>query len=361
MLLLVISFIAALSASGFASVENCPRNVVARKIEEYFSLESRKRGFSGAILIAREGRSLLEMGFNYADRERRIANTANTKFAIGSITKQFTAAAILQLVERGKVSLKDPVVKHLSDSKLNRTVTIENLLTHTSGISDYVELPDVRRILASEDPFPKILAGVMREGLGFPPGAEFEYSNTNYVFLGEIIRMVSGLSYDAYLAENLLAPARMSESGVLHFDRNPSLFAVGYTFERPGQFRPVAASEYEDLSRVPADGGMYSTVRDLFLWHKALKAGRVISLDSLSERNRPRLESYGFGVTNLKMSGKAALTHSGIINGFESYYVDFPKENAIIILLGNREDTSREDGTFKQVAAQVANRLFCGK
>ncbi len=202
---------------------------LAPKFTEYMEAQERVSRFTGAVLVARDGKVLFARGYGMANLEHSIPNSPSTKFRLGSITKQFTAAAILQLQEKGKLSVQDPVCKYVPDCPAAwAPVTIHHLLTHTSGIPNFTSFPDYLKTMMIASPPEKSLERFRDKPLEFTPGEKFNYSNSGYVLLGFILEKAAGQNYDEYLRANIFAPLGMNASG---YDWNSTVLhgrASGY-------------------------------------------------------------------------------------------------------------------------------------
>lgn len=304
--------------------------------DAFLAREAAASRFSGAVLVARQGRILLKKGYGLADRELGLANTPQTRFHIASLTKQFTAMAILQLQERGKLKVTDRISSHLAGCPPAwRDITIEHLLTHTSGLVDYFELQG--QGAPPEQPVsPGEIVGLFRNRpLLFAPGSRHSYSNSGYVILGQIIEQASGESYASWIERNILAPLGMA-STTYRPSCLPGSCAVGY--ETAWVRAPNA-----DLSIGYAAGGLCSTVEDLYLWDQALYTTRLCSQASLDSMFASRVKvaenvwcGYGWFIRNI--SGRRRLAHSGLLYGYSGIIARFPAERATIILLSNLEN-----------------------
>ena len=297
----------------------------------------REHQFSGAVLVERDGRVLMQGGFGLADAARHLPDTATTRFRIGSLTKQFTAVAILQLQDEGRLRATDPACRFLSSCPAAwRRVTVAELLTNSSGIPDYVSLPGYSRLSRQHLTPAQIAALVASEPLLFRPGTRWSYSNTGYVLLGMIVTRVSGLSYAAFLTRHVFAPLRMRDTG---YDVNnpPPGHATGYA----GWQQPAP---YIDMSVPYAAGALYSTTADLSRWDDALTGDgpRIVRPATLLEMFRPRIQVapgdpgegwYGYGWF-IDENG-TEYDHDGLINGFASVNAIFPAARAEIIVLSN--------------------------
>jgi CubicO group peptidase (beta-lactamase class C family) len=301
---------------------------------------------NGTALVAREGNVVTARGYGLANMEWDIPNTPDTKFRIGSMTKQFTALIILQLAHEGKLQLEDPITKHVPDypAESGDKITIHHLLTHTSGIPGYTELPEFWTEM-SRDPyepeeFVEVFSGLE---LQFEPGTSWTYSNSGYFLLGVIIEKVTGKTYEAALLERVLRPAGMSDSGYDHPRKIIPKRASGYGRSAMAYHH----AEYLDMTLPYSAGAMYSTVGDLLKWERALTSDMLLPPEMKDLLVKPHVESgqadyfYGYGVMirelSIDESGKAVQTveHGGGINGFSSYLLMIPEDELLIVLLCN--------------------------
>lgn len=300
--------------------------------------------FNGSLLVVEHGKVIYEKGFGLANMEWGIPNRSNTKFRIGSITKQFTAMLVLQLVEQGKIKLDEPIQTYLPDypSPTGEKITIHQLLSHSSGIKDYTSLPGFRnggsQGPVTPDDLIKMFAGLP---LGFDPGEKFAYSNSGYIVLGKIIEKVSGQSYAQCLQDNIFAPLKMVNSG---YDNNSVLLrnrASGYQ-KSGGHY--VNASHI-DMDAAYAAGALYSTVKDLLLWDRALYSDQLLSPQSMALLFANQIPihknaSYGYGwyvgdVPNLTKHALRVVQHGGNLPGFVTRISRMPEDRNLIVLLNN--------------------------
>jgi CubicO group peptidase (beta-lactamase class C family) len=306
-----------------------------------------------AVLIAKKGEVLLEKGYGTTNIELNVPMQAGMVFRIGSITKQFTAVAILQLFEQGKIALTDSIQKFIKDFRFKgKTITIENLLTHTSGIKGYEEidakLPNPMRI----DFFPKtVIDSIDRLSLEFEPGTRYNYSNSNYFILGYIIEKVSGLSYPQYLRDNLFKPAGLSST---YYESHTEIIpnrASGYSLADGKYWN----TDFISMSLVYGAGALRSTVADLYKWHKALYEGKLLKKETFLKAIKPytladgKPIEYGYGLFNKTQSGINSIGHGGAIDGFRAVEMYYPKEDLFISLLCNSE-TADFERFFQRVA-----------
>src|SRR5688572_29977769 len=237
----------------------------ARKIDEVLSAANKYHLFNGSVLVSENGKVIHKKGYGQANMEWNIPNAPDTKFRLGSITKQFTSALILQLVDEGKVKLDGKLSDYLPAYRkdIGDKVTVHQLLTHTSGIPSYTGLPgffaNVSRNPYKVEDFVKQYAS---NDLEFEPGSKFSYNNSGYFLLGAIIEKVTGKSYEQALKENVFEPLGMKNTGYDHFDTLIEKRATGYQKTANGFIN----APYLDMSIPYAAGSLYSTVEDLYLW-----------------------------------------------------------------------------------------------
>lgn len=309
------------------------------KITTYLE-QSEINGFSGAVLVAKNDSIIVNKGFGMADKENNISNSPNTVFDICSVTKQFTAAAILKLVENNKLNLEDPISKYfddLPDDKKN--ITIHQLLTHTAGFNH-----------GNTDDFdlsPKevYFSGLFHSKLLFQPGTQYKYSNEGYSILGRIIELVSGQNYESYVNKNLFQPSGMQRTGYLMPDWDKETIANEYMFNVTNEGSHIAhyKQDREIARTLIANGGINSTNNDMYKWYQALNSNKILSQESIQKLTAPYVAeyednsshyAYGWAIFKSKR-GTKVITHNGF-NGITYYeFVWFPEENAVILLASN--------------------------
>ena len=315
----------------------------AGKIDQLISLYNKYGQFNGSALVADNGKVIYQKGVGLANMEWNIPNTSETKFRLGSITKQFTATLILQLVEQGKIKLDGKLIDYLPDYRQDTgaKITIHNLLSHTSGIPSYTSLPGFftnvsRNPFAVDDFIKKYASG----DLEFEPGTRFVYSNSGYFLLGAIIEKVTGKPYEQALRENIFDPLGMKNTGYDHWGAIIGKRATGYT-KTP---RGYETAPYLDMSIPYAAGSLYSTVEDLYLWDQALYGEKILSAKSKELMFKPNLSNYGYGFVMTKATlgpptklAVPVIQHNGGINGFSTVIVRMVGEKRLIVLLDNTE------------------------
>lgn len=287
--------------------------------------------FSGAVLVAVDGKAIFRQGFGFADRAQRIPNTPETRFRTGSIGKQFAAAATLQLAERGKLGLDDPISSHYDKSPAAWSkITLRHLLSMRSGIFNLTNLPDFDDRLRNEHSIDEVIGLTRDMPLRFEPGSRFEYSNSGYTVIGHVIENLSGQSYGAYLRDNVFTPLGMRNSGY-EDEAAARTLAKGYVIEG-GEWK-IAPSI--SMSVVRAAGATYSTVDDLLKWEQALGSGKLLNPDSTQAMFTNYGNGYGFGWSMSERLGYRVQMHSGGIFGFHTILCRYPDDKVTIIVLAN--------------------------
>jgi len=332
-ILTALLFILAVQSSVMAKTK-------VEKMDELMGLYHKYGQFSGSVLVAESGKVIFKKSYGYANKEWKIKNKPNTKFRIASITKQFTAMLIMQMVEQGKIKLEGKISDYLPDYRedTGKQVNVHQLLTHTSGIPSYTSqqnfFKDTSRDRYSVKDFvEKFCSG----DLEFEPGEKFAYNNSGYFLLGAIIEQVSGKSYDAVLKEKIFTPLGMNDSGYDHNDKIIENRASGYQKKIHGFIN----APYLDMSLPYAAGAIYSTVEDLNRWDQALFGEKLLSgkYKKLMFTNHKDGYAYGWGVLDFEFENpeeKIKMTsHSGGINGFSTYIARYPEDNNSVILLNN--------------------------
>jgi CubicO group peptidase (beta-lactamase class C family) len=288
--------------------------------------------FMGAVLVAKDGKIVLSKGYGSANLEWNIPDTPTTKFRLGSMTKQFTAAAILLLEERGKLKVEDPVKKYIADAPAAwDKVTIYNLLTHTSGIPSFTGFPEYHAMEATPMTPEKLVALFRDKPLEFQPGEKWNYSNSGYVLLGYLIEKISGQTYQNFVQQNFFTPLSMNDSG---YDVNAAIIprrAAGYTPSREG----IHNAGYIDMTIPFSAGALYSTTEDLLKWEQGLLGGRVLQPTSLKKMTTPFKQDYGFGLFVEDVGGHKRIAHDGGIEGFNTSMAYYPDDKLTVIALSN--------------------------
>jgi len=305
---------------------------LAQRLDAFVETQTKSAGFSGAVLVAKDGKVVLSKGYGLANAEWDIPNTPQTKFRLGSITKQFTAAAILLLQEQGKLSVQDAVCKYVDPCPAAwQPITVHNLLTHTSGIPNFTSFPDYLPTMTQPSPPEKTLERFRDKPLDFETGSRYSYSNSGYVLLGYILEKVAGVSYDKFVTENVFRPLGMNDTG---YDWSTTIIkrrASGY--ERPGG--ELQNARYLDMTIPHAAGSLYSTVEDLYKWDRALRDRKLLSAASYQAMFKPFRNNYAYGWIVQERDGRQIIGHGGGINGFATSIQRFPGDDACVVVLTN--------------------------
>jgi CubicO group peptidase (beta-lactamase class C family) len=305
---------------------------VRARLEQVANSYTANNAFMGAVLVTDGDRVLLDKGYGMAVLEWNISNTPNTKFRLGSVTKQFTAALVLLMQQDGKLNINDPVSKYLPDTpKTWEKITLANLLGHTSGIPNFTSFKEFGAWAASAHTWNEEYAFFKDKPLDFEPGTKFSYSNSNYEVLGGIVEKVSGKKYGDLLRERIFAPLGMNDSGLDSDDLILPKRAEGYTPEPKGMM--VARSE--SMSVPFSAGSIYSTTGDLLKWEHGLFDGKLLSADSLKALITPGKGDYGLGVMIHNEDGVKVVEHGGGIEGFNSNLIYVPDKRICVVVLAN--------------------------
>lgn len=314
------------------------------KIDKLVSAYSEYEQFNGSILVAEKGAVIYKKGFGSANMEWNIPNQPDTKHRLGSITKQFTAMAILQLVQQGKLKLDVPVSTYLPDypKKNGEQITIHHLLTHTSGTPNLTAFPNFFKDISPNTYSPtELVKNFADSALQFKPGEKFAYSNSGYILLGAIIEKVTGKSYEQVVQENIFTPLKMNNTGYDH--HGPLLKNRASGYEKNG--RTYVNSNYIDMSVPYAAGSLYSTVEDLYLWDQALYTEKLLPKKYMDMLFAKHIQSskgyYGYGwfmgemlIGNTKEKVQTT-GHGGGIDGFNTLITRIPSEQSLVVILNN--------------------------
>ncbi len=308
-----------------------------------------------AAIVVHKGKVIYKKAIGMADMELNVPLQPDMIFRIGSITKQFTAVAILQLVEQGKLSLQDDIKKYMPELPFKETITVEQLLNHTSGIKSYTNKPDFVGKMRTDMKPMEVIQLTTNDTLEFKPGTKWNYNNTGYVMLGYIIEKITGQTYEAYVQQNLFAPAGMSNSYYGSESKIIKNRAKGY--EKEGtQFQH---SDYISMTLPYAAGSLLSTVEDLWKWNKALYSYKLIKKESVDKAITPYIlpdgtsTRYGYGLSLSKVQSSNAIEHGGGIPGFLTDAIYLPKEDVFAAVFTNCDCKGPDDITAKLAAVAI--------
>ena len=328
--------------------------------------------FSGTVLVAQMGNVILNKGYGLANREWDIPNTTTTKFAIGSISKTFTAMAIMILQERSQLNVQDSICSYIIDCPISwHSITLHHLLTHTSGIKEYNNLyyqPQINIDPCKEYKPEEFISFFKDLPLDFEPGDHFQYSNSGYYLLGIVIEKVSGESYDGFIQKYILQPLSMTESG---YDQGNIIIknhASGYSY-RNGQ-----DIDYDclDVSQKYSAYGLYSTVGDLYKWDQSLYNTQLVSINTIKmiftsyvplpiDFDRGLLgkdSSYGYGWGILERYGQRVYEHAGEVPGFTSVITRYPDNKVTVIILSNNDPTTKGFIDPEYISKEIESIIF---
>jgi CubicO group peptidase (beta-lactamase class C family) len=314
------------------SILTCNAQDLGKRIDFLIEKAVKINRFNGSVLVCKAGKIVYEKAYGYQDADKHISNTSNTIYQIGSTTKEFTAAVILKLAEQGKLSLEDKLSKYFPAYKRGNEITIKHLLTHTSGI--YEILRDHTAFNESAEPrsIARTLSYFINKPLDFDPGTQYSYCNSGYILLGLIIEKVTGKPYQVVVRNFILKPLKMEHTGFDFAGLKNADKAMGYT--KYTQKIKEESVPWDSTATFSA-GSLYSTVGDLYLWHKGLLNYKVYSKASLETATTPYLAGYGLGCWIDTLYQKKIVSHGGNILGFTGYFGRIQEDDACVIILNN--------------------------
>ena len=316
---------------------------ISKKLDAHLNRMVQK-GYSGAVIVAKGGEIILRKGYGYANRENKQPVTPETVFTIGSISKQFTGAAIVKLEMQGKLHVTDTIDKYLPDVPGDKKgITLHQLLTHTAGMPD--ALGDDFDTSATREAFLRL---AMKSKLRSKPGNKHAYSNVGYSLLGMIIEKVSGMGYEAYLRQHLFEPVGMMHTGYFLPKFKPDSLAVGYRNDKPwGTVLGHPMLEDGPCWHLRANGGIHSTIGDMYKWHLALLGTEILSDEAKKKYFAPHVNEgfgdsfYGYGwVTFTTPRGTKLLAHNG---GNSIFSADFRRYVDEDVMIFHATNTSKYD------------------
>lgn len=308
-------------------------------LDAYMNAWVKAEQFSGTVLVAHDGKPILNKGYGMANCELGVKNSRDTVYQIASLTKAFTAAAVLLLQERGKLDIGKPISAYLDNCPETwQAITVRHLLTHTSGIPNYTNLPDNLDKVGLRQTDAEIIARVINLPLEFSPGTQFHYCNSGYHLLGMIIARVAGKSFADYLQENIFIPLGMTHSSLGSNKRILPNRAAGYIVEDG----VLVNARYCELAPLHAEGGICSTTGDMLLWDQALYTDKLLSRQSREAMFTPFQGTYGYGWNITKLFDHREMRHSGLNLGFASHIKRFPDDKITVLVLSNNQSVDAE-------------------
>lgn len=316
------------------------------EFDRILSEEFKADGPGCAALVAQNGKIIYQKAFGMANIELNVPMRPEMVFRIGSVSKQFTAIAILQLLEQGKLSLQDPITKYVPEYPMHGyTITLEHLLTHTSGIKNYTDMEEFGKVMRNDMTPDEMIAFFKNQPMDFAPGTAWNYSNSGYFLLGYVIEKVSGKTYPEYVEEVIFKPLGMNTSYYGNDTRLIKNRAAGYQGGENGPQNAFVLS----MTLPYAAGSLQSTVGDLFIWHQALHAGKLVKKETLQKAfteyklSDGKGSHYGYGWFLGDLQGSATIEHSGGINGFLTDAIYLPAQDVFVAIFSNSE--AKDPGT----------------
>ncbi|RXZ81732.1 serine hydrolase [Paenibacillaceae bacterium] len=306
--------------------------VVTQRLDDYLSGYERNWPLSGTVLVAQHGEILFRKAYGYANIEHQVSNTMDTKFRIWSLTKSFTAMAIMMLYEQKLLHFEDDISHYLPEAAHLNHVSVAHLLTHTSGLANYTSLPEYNKKLnklrlTQSD----VLHLFIDQPLSFKPGTSFAYTNSGYFLLGMLIERIANSTFESYIQNHILTPLGMGNTGIDNNKKVINQMSSSYH----SSWEDFIPCEYMDMSSSFSAGAMYSTVDDLYLWDQALSSAKLVSRETMDLAFKPNDFNYGFGWFLDKRYGRSRVYHGGAYRGFRSELHRYPNDNACIIMLTN--------------------------
>ena len=326
------------SCAPIINYGTAPQKTTEDQMDEFLRAHEATGAFMGSVLVARGDQILLSRGYGMANLEHQAPNSAETVFRLGSLTKQFTAAAILQLQEQGLLKVTDTIDRYLRDYPRGGEITIHQLLNHTSGIPDYVGAEVSSTAFRNSTSLDSLMATFSGKPLDFRPGSQYQYSNSGYVVLTAIVEAVSGQRYADYLAEHIFRPLHMDATSYEDSSTIVPHRAAGYSWDGTVYHN----AEFIDMSNPAGAGGLITTVRDLYRWDRALYADEVLGAEMRQAYFTPTADmgpgaGYAYGWAVAEISGREYDLHGGGINGFNTFVLRYPAEELYVVVLSNVE------------------------
>lgn len=319
---------------------------IVPKINAYMDGLVKAGRFNGSLLIARDGKVLVSKGYGMSNFELDVPNTPQTKFRIGSITKAFTAMAIMLLQQQAKLTVQDSICKYVPECPAAwQAITLHHLLSHTSGLAKHDKAGDYLKTAMMPMSVMQLINSFKNKPADFKPGEKFDYNNNGYILLGYVIEKSSGQSYDAFLSQNIFVPLGMTNSGYDHHEPVVKNRAAGYVRPDDRVGGALMNAVYTDQSQPFSAGALYSTTEDLLRLDQALYTNNLVSAKTQEVMFTPAFgqygpaPNYGYGWYVNQQFNRRAISHPGGVPGFTSMLTRFPDDRVVIILLGNLENS----------------------
>ena len=327
--------------------------VLKEKVETYLQSYVQTKDFSGCVRIIKKDTVLFDACFGYADKSNGLKNSQATKFKIGSISKQFTAAAILRLEEMGKLTTDDSLIRFFPDHEVTQGITIEQLLTHTAGVQDVYSVPGFNTLSKQNLTISDLAEKVLKLPLVFQPGSQYQYSNGGFALLAVVIEKASEMEYGEFLKQELFDTLEMEQTG--HGD--VASLATGY---EPLDYEDLKVTEYLDPELLKGSGSLYSTTEDLQKWIQSIKSRSLLSKYSYGKFMKDYGNSYGLGISVYRSFDHSVFGHDGRINGYIADYLHYQEPDVSIIITGNIQ-TGVADFLRRDLAAIVFEKEYTSR
>lgn len=347
-------------ANGFALANSAADDVLAKKIDSFLSKRFPAGEPGVAVLAVKDGKTILRKGYGMANLELGIRIKPESVFRIGSITKQFTAAAIMKLVEQGKISLQDEITKFIPGYPVKgNKITVHHLLNHTSGIKSYTGMPNFFDTVRQDFATMEMVDRFKNQPMDFKTGDDYRYNNSGYFLLGAIIEKVTGKSYAKYVDEAIFKPLGLKNTYYGSHSRIIPNRVDGYKPDGDGFLN----ADYLSMTQPHAAGSIISTVDDLYKWNTAMHSGKVVSEKSFklmttpTKLNNGKTRDYGYGLSLGKLFDEPIVAHGGGINGFSTMGLRIPGKNVFVAVFSNCPG-KQPDPSF---TSQWIAGLLCGK
>lgn len=335
-------------------------NLLEQTIDELIQETYNATEPGAAVIVVKDGEVIFRKGHGMANLELGVPIEPDMVFRIGSITKQFTAVAILMLVEQGKLSLDDSISKFLTDYPTRgHVITIEHLLTHTSGIKSYTNMPEWLSLWRKDFTVEELITFFKDQPMDFAPDTRWAYSNSGYTLLGAVIEKVSGQTYEQFIQQNIFTPLGMKQSYLDSTSRLIPRRADGYDKDSEGYVN----APYISMTQFFSAGALTSTVDDLAIWDAALYTEQLLKQETLQKAFIPHQlangdpTSYGYGWGISEYEGHLQITHGGFIHGFLTYAIRMPNDRVFVAVFSNNGGVSSALLAFK-VAASVIGKPY---
>jgi CubicO group peptidase (beta-lactamase class C family) len=329
---------------------------LTQKLDSYLlKTFKNKNKFNGSVLVAKNDKILLNKGYGYKNKSEKVYNDTSTIYQIGSITKTFTSAIILRLQEEKMLSVTDKITKYIPDYPNGDDITIETLLTHTSGIFEYLESKEYgKENFTKPVSIDRLISFFKSEKKLFESGKKFSYTNSGYILLAFIIEKITGKKYEQVVRDVVFEPLQMIHSG---FDlRNLSDTNKAINYDNISKKKLVSEPVF-DSTHAPGCGNIYSTTMDLYKWDRALYGNKILNQSSLQKAYTPYKSKYGYGWFIDSSYSKFNIFHGGGTPGFRSHIQRFVNDDVCIILLSNNAYCDLSEVTSR-LAAIIFNKPY---